>query len=61
MEPYKDSCDHCGTMVDKKYWTFNLSQCVVCANPECKAKQKAILRKAMDDIVNGVLEGRIRL
>jgi len=61
IEPYKDSCDHCGTLVKKEYWTFNLKQCVVCDDPECKAKQKAIFRKAMDEAVEGVLSGRIKL
>lgn len=61
IKPFKDSCDHCGTLVDKKYWTFDLKQCVVCGNPECKDKQKAIFRKAIDDIVQGVLDGKIKI
>lgn len=47
-EPYKNSCDHCGVIVDKKYWTFNLNQCVVCPDAECKEKQKIILQTAME-------------
>jgi len=58
---FKSHCDHCGILVDQKYWTFNMKQCVVCADHECNAKQKGILRSAMDDVVEGVLEGRIKL
>ncbi len=52
MEPYKNSCDHCGVLVDRKYWTFDLEQCVVCDDTECKARQKKILKDAMDNIVD---------
>lgn len=52
MEAYKNSCDHCGRLVNKKYWTFNLDQCVVCNDPLCKSKQKEILDKTMASIVD---------
>jgi len=60
MEPFKDSCDHCGTLVKKEHWTFDLEQCVVCENIECKKKQNAILRAAMDKIVDGLFKGMIK-
>lgn len=53
-EPYKNSCDHCGESVNKKYWTFDLDQCVVCDDKNCKSKQKEILRKAMTDSVDDI-------
>lgn len=56
--PYKDSCDHCGTRVDRKYWTFNLKQCVVCDDDECKSKQSKILKQAISDAGDEWLRSR---
>lgn len=59
MDTFKSNCDHCGVVVDAEWWTFNLNQCVVCDAPECKAKQRKILHKAMDDAVESVFQKMI--
>lgn len=53
---YKSTCDHCDVIVDKKYWTFNLDQCVVCDNQECRDLQREILRAAISNGVDDILE-----
>ncbi len=60
IEPFKDSCDHCWVKVDKKYWTFDLEQCVVCVDPVCKQKQKVLRDELMSKLVDNMVNGLIK-
>lgn len=58
IPPFKSHCDHCGVLVDKKSWTFDLEQCVVCAGQECKIKQRKILDQAISDAGDAWIRSR---